>query len=293
MVLRAVQSVLAQVPRPAQVIVVDDGSVQPQLPELLALAADGAITLIQEANRGVNGACNRGARELATELMLVLGDDDVLLPGALAALSGTLHHHPHAVGAAGGGRRYFTRGTGSLGALEQPFLERGDYEELIGGNPFFAGAVLFRREAFLAIGGYEEREQVVEDWDLWLRLSRVGPFVTCPAEVIHYTVHPGNVSATSKVAASTTRLVECHLRRLSDDERTRYLPKVGAYLTRLYWADTLWHARVAMRRGHVRGAFGDLRVVGRITAIAVRSDAGRSALRSAWRAHRSPQPTRS
>lgn len=40
-------------------------------------------------------------------------------------------------------------------------------------NPFWHNTVLFRKDAVLKLGGYKETT-FVEDWDLWLRLGRIG-----------------------------------------------------------------------------------------------------------------------
>ena len=42
-------------------------------------------------------------------------------------------------------------------------------------NPFVHNTVLFRKDAALKIGGYKQIK-FVEDWDLWLRLGKIGKF---------------------------------------------------------------------------------------------------------------------
>jgi len=51
--------------------------------------------------------------------------------------------------------------------------------------------VALRREAFLAIGGFDE-ELFLEDWDCWLRLSARYPIGRVPKVLAYYRYHPGN-----------------------------------------------------------------------------------------------------
>lgn len=46
-------------------------------------------------------------------------------------------------------------------------LELGDFS---GGSPIIHGSVMFRREAFEAVGGYDERFPTTEDLELWIRM---------------------------------------------------------------------------------------------------------------------------
>jgi glycosyltransferase involved in cell wall biosynthesis len=41
-------------------------------------------------------------------------------------------------------------------------------------SPFAHSTVVFRRDVCMSVGGYDERLDYCEDWDLWLRLGRMG-----------------------------------------------------------------------------------------------------------------------
>jgi glycosyltransferase involved in cell wall biosynthesis len=42
-------------------------------------------------------------------------------------------------------------------------------------NPFSHNTVMFRKNAFLQVGGYENHK-FAEDWDLWLKMGKIGKF---------------------------------------------------------------------------------------------------------------------
>jgi hypothetical protein len=46
------------------------------------------------------------------------------------------------------------------------------FEDLLEGNKVFHGSVLFKRKDILDMGGYNEQVGTVEDYDLWLRVSK-------------------------------------------------------------------------------------------------------------------------
>jgi len=82
----AVRSALEQQPPPAEVIVVNDGSTDGSA---RALAEFGhRIRVVMQANQGQIAATNRGFAESTGELVMFLDADDLLCPGALAALAG-------------------------------------------------------------------------------------------------------------------------------------------------------------------------------------------------------------
>jgi len=82
----AVRSALEQQPPPLEVIVVDDGSTDASARVLAAFGS--RIRVVAQANQGQIAATNRGFAESSGELVMFLDADDLLCPGALAALAG-------------------------------------------------------------------------------------------------------------------------------------------------------------------------------------------------------------
>jgi len=64
-----------------------------------------------------------------------------------------------------------------------------------GGNPVGeAGSVLFRREHFDAVGGFDSRLRFPMDLDLWLRLLDHGHFHGQPESLAAFRIRPGSLS---------------------------------------------------------------------------------------------------
>ena len=87
----AVHSVLAQTHQSVECIVVDDGSTDATA---VAVAEFGdRVRLVQQANRGVSAARNRGAAETRAELLAFLDADDRWHPERLERGLAFLHEH--------------------------------------------------------------------------------------------------------------------------------------------------------------------------------------------------------
>src|SRR3989344_2599957 len=61
-------------------------------------------------------------------------------------------------------------------------------------NQFAHSSVMFRREAALKAGGYDENLNIGEDYDLWLRLGVVGKMANLKEDLLKYRVHGGNIT---------------------------------------------------------------------------------------------------
>jgi glycosyltransferase involved in cell wall biosynthesis len=196
----ALVGVAAQGPDIDEVIVVDDGSTDGTsvwLSEWLQEAATkrGPLatsprltTLRQSPAQERSRARNAGLARCDTPFVLFLDDDDVLRPGAIAALTAALAGHPDAAGSAGAYRRF--------GSLREPGRDLRPKrqlttqvwrEELLGWN-MPPSALLWRTDVARMLGGFDPSLRHCEDRDLNLR-AYPRPFVLIPQTVVDYRVH--------------------------------------------------------------------------------------------------------
>jgi glycosyltransferase involved in cell wall biosynthesis len=178
---RCLDSVLAQDPAPAEVVVVDDCSTD-ATGDVLARYADRVRAVRLPRNLGEAGAKNAGVAAVATPLVALVDADDVVLPGWLAAVSGALGERPDLdvvtadawlVTAGTRQRRAYAHGSGP----GIPFPVEGQRREILRRN-FVLGFAAFRRDPFLAAGGFDDRLAIASDWSAWAGMvlggSRVG-----------------------------------------------------------------------------------------------------------------------
>jgi glycosyltransferase involved in cell wall biosynthesis len=165
-----IDSIRAQTLAPAQVIVVDDNSDDPETDAALrVLEDDPAITVIRmAANCGPSAARNRALREVTASYVLPLDADDLLLPNALEDMVAQLASAPAEVG--------------FVYPNPQHFGNRNDYVQspaynlyLLLESNYCPATSLFDRRVFDSGVSYDE--EIVfghEDWDLVLRLAERG-----------------------------------------------------------------------------------------------------------------------
>jgi glycosyltransferase involved in cell wall biosynthesis len=171
----AVESALAQTVPAHEVIVCDDGSTDDLAGALEAYA--GRITLLRKDHGGAASARNAAARSASSEFVAFLDADNVFLPEYLESVGEfaaarpdldilTTDAHLELDGQVYG--RYY-RGKARFIVEDQ---RRGIIHQ-----HFIFGNTAMRREALLAVGGYDETV-LAEDTDLFLRMilggSRAG-----------------------------------------------------------------------------------------------------------------------
>ena len=72
-------------------------------------------------------------------------------------------------------------------------------------NPFCHNTVLYRKKAVKDIGGYK-KVRFVEDWELWLRLGKIGKFYNYQEYFLLYTNAGQNLSVSNQKLAAKTIL---------------------------------------------------------------------------------------
>ena len=166
---RAVHSAL-EAGSDLEVVVVDDCSTD-DTPEVCAKLAN--IRYIRlTTNQGLANARNVGIAESSSDFIAFLDDDDLRLPGSIdkqlckmVADEGIALCYGRAL--IGDARRQLP--TGQIYPSECP---QGDvFWELLENNFIPMPSVLVRKSALLELGGFNTALPLVEDWDMWLRIS--------------------------------------------------------------------------------------------------------------------------
>jgi hypothetical protein len=191
MVERAMRSVLAQARPAAEVIVVDDASGDDTGDRAASL---GARVITHERNLGEGPARNTGLEAATHEWVALLDCDDEWLPTHLEALWEARGGHvlvgTVALGTGEDPKNHRVRGwTG-----RRPRILRGPADVALPDSKLVPSAVLLRRQAALAAGGFRPLP-LAADLDMWVRLLEEGSGLVLPRVTALYHVHPGQASA--------------------------------------------------------------------------------------------------
>jgi glycosyltransferase involved in cell wall biosynthesis len=168
----AVRSIRQQVMRDFELVVVDDGSTD-KTRNILArhVRQDRRIRVLLVPRCGRIPALNQGVRAAKAELVAIQDADDVSYPNRLQLEADFLDSHEGKalVGSATVDR--IDDDGKSLPPVRRPTDER-KVIRLLGRIPaFFHSSVMYRKTAWTAVGGYDERLPCYEDYDLWVRMA--------------------------------------------------------------------------------------------------------------------------
>ena len=117
-------------------------------------------------------ALNRGLGVARGALLARMDADDIALPERLARQVTFLDTYPD-VGLLGTAAHEFSEQGEVLCTVTPPADDVTLRRLLIRRNPFVHTSVMFRRDVLDAVGVYDEGFAVAQDYDLWLRMTRV------------------------------------------------------------------------------------------------------------------------
>lgn len=261
----AIESLLAQTHRDLEVVAVDDGSTDGSAEVLRRYP----IAVLSQEHRGAASARNAGIRASRGEHVAFLDADDRCPPDSVARRVAYLSAHPEVAAVYGDSLLEDAQGR-PLGRQRPPRYPPDAYAPALfcGLNPISLSTAMARRVALDAVGLFDEALPVIEDADLWLRLSLAHRIGYLDETVAVRRLHRASVTAREGEAylATGMRLTERYVRA-----HPAFRPLVAARTAQL-------HRRYALS---LLGAFGgetfDLRGALRALRVAVRHEPFRAA----------------
>ena len=161
----ALMSVFEQTFTSFEIIVVDDGSTDPDTIAHLDRLDWPRTRLVRQENQGLPGARNAGMRLAEGRFLVPLDADDEIAPEFLEVLRSAVEERPDAAYAHCWSELY--------GDEEATWVARPFNPYLLALSNSVVGCVLMRTEAWKQVGGYDETMiHGNEDWDMWLRSAR-------------------------------------------------------------------------------------------------------------------------
>lgn len=196
-----------------EIIVVDDGSTDGTF-DWLKYQQD--IVTIRTEGVGVSAARNLAINRASSPLIAFLDADDLWWAGKLSEQIAFHDKHPQASFSFTDYIHFNEQGR-LLGTcfefwqsrvLKQPngYQIFSDAEnEILALNIVGTSTVMARKDALLKVGGYRNDLHSAEDWDLWLKLAKVGEVGVTNAVKTSYLMRAGSITAdkSKRIAAIT------------------------------------------------------------------------------------------
>ena len=177
-------SIRSQTWRDFEIVVVDDGSTDPDTLRVLDALGDD-VRLVRQPNGGLPAARNAGIAAAAGSFIVPLDSDDWLDPRALEAMVEALGAAPAAA--------FAFCDMAMEGELTGVLVKNFNLFEQLFFNqlPY---CICFRKQSWQACGGYDETmRRGYEDWDFNIRLAQSGPGLRIPEPLFHYRITRGGM----------------------------------------------------------------------------------------------------
>lgn len=211
---RAIDAILGQTVADLELIVIDDGS-SDETPAVMAAAAarDPRVRpLSMGTNVGISRSLNAALAQARAPVVAVQDADDHSDPRRLERQLAVLDAEPDV--AVVGTRMHEVDEDGRPLAPRTSFAAGDVNDVLLRFNPIPNGCSAYRREAALAVGGYDPRYRYAMEYDLWLRLADRWRLVTLDEPLSTRVMGTANVAARAE-RAQTVEAVRIRLRTLA------------------------------------------------------------------------------
>ncbi|MBF8224473.1 glycosyltransferase family 2 protein [Halomonas sp. 328] len=192
-----IDSLLAQDFDSFEVIVINDGSSDPRVREILNSYSDARLRVVHQENAGLTTTLVRAVNLSRAPFVAIQGAGDISYPTRLKKQFEAFERHPEiaivgcyydVVDLNGGSKKKVTLTAPPVGALRK--------------MRFSHGELMYRKEVYDNVGGYREIFDVGQGSDLWMRMLRKNrAFVVCSPLYQQRVFEDGVSNNYSKLAA--------------------------------------------------------------------------------------------
>jgi len=207
----AIDSVLSQTHGDFEVIVVDNGSTD-KTRDLLQryINKDKRVKYFWQENSGSPaGSRNTGIKNSNYDWVCLLDSDDYWLPTKLEEVAKVIRNHPDVIAVShfenrmvnGQFDRILAHGLG----LSEPLFECLLFE----GNKFSTSAMSIRKKELMEAGLFDTRKSyfIVEDYDLWLKLAKLGRFYSIEKVLGAFCISGSNMSGNIELTNTNLKIL--------------------------------------------------------------------------------------
>lgn len=231
---QAVQSVLGQTYPYLEIIIVDDGSIEP-VARCLGIG-DERIRHSRQDNRGAAAARNRGIELAVGRYVAFLDSDDLFLPNKLEKQVDMMESRPDVVLS----HTSYQRMTGDgrpVRLVRSATLTGRVYPRIIRRCTIATPTVMVRRGVLGEKLMFDESLRVGEDVILWIRLARESAIIGIDEPLTRVRIHGNNASLDPRAQIRGLRNLIDHVIKDNPDLSLCFRMHVlsGMYAALLYW----------------------------------------------------------
>ena len=162
-----------------------------ELAEQILVSSGLNFRIIESRQPGIVPALNLGLEKITSEFVARMDEDDLMTPDRLELQYQYMQKNSEVL-VVGGQLQLIDADGKAIGIANYRRKVSKFSVRTFESSPIAHPAAMFRRKAVEQIGGY--RNFLPEDWDLWVRLSEIGPIENLKESVLRYRVHPNQLS---------------------------------------------------------------------------------------------------
>ena len=195
----ALDSVLAQSFQDFELLAHDDGSQDNSWAILTDYASrDSRLRISRGPNQGLPRTLNQIIQHASGELIARFDADDLCLPDRFEKQLAQFDRDPDLL-VSGGAAQIIDADDRPIKITQPPLTHEDiDRHNLCGHVSLLHPAIMMRRNAVLAAGGYHPNFHGAEDHDLWPRMAEIGRLENLPDVLIKYRIHDDSISSTKR-----------------------------------------------------------------------------------------------
>jgi glycosyltransferase involved in cell wall biosynthesis len=194
-----------QTVKPAQIVIIKDGELTPELNHILD---DFAKTVpvdfvINEKNIGLSASLNKGLLACKHDLVARMDTDDIAYPNRFEKQIAFFEEYPE-TDILGSFATKINKDGEIDGEMKVPITNNEIYK-MIWTNPFIHPSVMFKKASILSVGNYEipnDKRVRHDDYELWFRCAlKKFKFQNIPEPLIYYRYIEDTVKKNNRVVA--------------------------------------------------------------------------------------------
>lgn len=172
-----------------------------------SLTRSGDLSVVHSSSQStLSDVLNAGVSASSAPYIARLDSDDLIGPDRLREQVRFLMQNPDHVLVASHAVLIDEAGT-EIGYRSGPTTTDAILRALKWRNPLMHPSVMFRRSTFDQVGGYKPSAYLAEDYELWLRMAKLGALASINQPLIKYRVHSEQTSRRGRITRESSRQV--------------------------------------------------------------------------------------
>lgn len=206
----SIDSVLRQSFTDFELIIINDGSTDntQSIAEHYA-KIDKRVLVINQKNQGVVATLNAGIKEARAPYIARIDGDDPWFDNKLEDQVNAFKRNAELV-LIGGGFEIIDEDGYYIETIFPPTYDRDIRRTMMLRNSFGHAGVMFKRNAIVKAGLYSDKCGPTEDFDMWIKLSKLGKVANLPRPIYRYRINRSGISQQNSAIQTkeTTKHIE-------------------------------------------------------------------------------------